>query len=347
MNRIRRIKHKVSNKHKVIIIIFIIVVLLFSIRYIYHAITTTSTDNAQIQSHIYPIISEVSGKIVELNIGDNETVRKGDTLLIIEQTQYINNVSKALANVENAKLQIEVAESNLEKSGKNLEAAIAKLEEIKAQNEAVYKEFRRKRNLFKNNAIPKASFDAISAKNKAAKAQEREQVAMVKITEISHEESELNSTMAEANFLEAEAILSNAKFELKNTYIIAPENGRTPNLKITIGQVISAGQILTELVGEKLWIIANYKETQIRHLEEGMDAIIEIDAFPRKEFKAKLVSRTNATGAKFALLPTDNATGNFVKIVQRIPVKFEFVDDEIYKIPIASGMSVTVIVENK
>ncbi|WP_196888848.1 HlyD family secretion protein [Aureivirga sp. CE67] len=338
---------KINGKYKIIILLFVILVILFSVRYIYHALTTTSTDNAQIQSHIYPIISEVSGKIVELNIGDNEFVEKGDTLMIIEQTHYANVLSEAEANLKNAELQINLTQNNLDKSVKHLEATLAKLEEVKAFNDAVFKEFKRKKNLYKSKAIPKAAYDAIYAKNKAAKAQIMEQKAVTKIAEINHEEAVVSHEISVVNFERAEAVFQDASFQYQNTFIIAPENGKTPELKIVEGQVIAPGQILTELVGNHLWVVANYKETQVKHLELNMDAIIEMDAFPDKEFKAKLVSFTNATGAKFALLPTDNATGNFVKIVQRIPVKFEFVDDEIYKVFSASGMSVTVTVEDK
>ena len=338
---------KKTNKYSVIVAIFMVVVVLFMIRYLYTAFTTTSTDNAQIQSHIYPVISQVSGKIVQLNIKDNEHVSKGDTLLVIEQIQYLNNLDRAMADVESAKIQIKITRSNLEKSAKNKTAVTARLEEVKATNEAIFKEYKRKRNLYNNKAISKAAFDKIFAKNKAAKAKGKAQEALVQIAEISYEESDLNASLAKANLLKAKALLGNVKFKLDNTFVIAPESGNTPEVKISEGQFISSGQILTELVGDKLWVVANYKETQIRNLTKDTEAIVKIDAFPNKEFKVKMSSMTNATGAKFALLPTDNATGNFVKIVQRIPVKFEFMDESIYKVPAVSGMSVTVIVEDK
>ena len=276
------------------------------------------TDDAQITGNIYPVIPRVPGKVVEVLAKDNQIVQKGDVLLRIDTSDY--------------QIRRDMAEAQLLKAQASVSAAQAEIVAAGATQTKLDADLRRSRNLQRQDVISRAELDAATAGATASSAQ--------------HSASEGQYKAALAQEKQAEAELKNAELQLSWTTVTAPEAGHVSKKNIQPGQYVAPGQQLIAIVGSgDLWVVANFKETQLTHMKPGQPVIVMVDAFPGKEFKGHIDSISAGTGAQFALLPPDNASGNFVKVTQRVPVKIVF--DEKPSLPLAAGMNVIVEVKVK
>ena len=276
------------------------------------------TDDAQITGNIYPVIPRVPGKVVEVLAKDNQIVQKGDVLLRIDTSDY--------------QIRRDMAEAQLLKAQASVSAAQAEIVAAGATQTKLDADLRRSRNLQRQDVISRAELDAATAGATASSAQ--------------HSASEGQYKAALAQEKQAEAELKNAELQLSWTTVTAPEAGHVSKKNIQPGQYVAPGQQLIAIVGSgDLWVVANFKETQLTHMKPGQPVIVMVDAFPGKEFKGHIDSISAGTGAQFALLPPDNASGNFVKVTQRVPVKIVF--DEKPDAPLAAGMNVIVEVKVK
>ncbi len=286
------------------------------------------TDNAQVKQHIVPVNSRVQGFIKEIRFEEYQEFKKGDTLAIIEDSEFRFRLAQAEADYYNAVSGKSAMATAINTTSSNIEAGDAAVAEAKVRMENAERDYIRYKNLFENDAVTKQQFDAMETNYVALKQRyealksQRQSTVLVK----AEQGDRLNQT--EAAIRLAEAALDLAKLNLSYTVIIAPCDGVTGRKKIQVGQLIQPGQTITDFVdsGSK-WVIANYKETQTANISVGNEVEIEVDAVPDVVFKGVVESVSQATGASFSLLPQDNSAGNFVKIEQRIPVKIIFTDD--------------------
>ena len=312
---------KASNPLRIIIAAVVIAVaLIWGGKALYHSFLYVETDNAQIEGDVYSVISRIPGKVQEVLANDNQQVHKGDTLIRLEVADYEVRRDIAAAAVESARASVIAAEAN---------AGAASATERKLNLD-----LRRNSTLRGQDVISQAEFDAIRAGAEASSAQHSSTVGQQK------------AAAAQLRLKEAE--LRNAELQLTYTNIIAPASGHISKKNIEPGQYVAPGQQLIALVGSSdLWVVANFKETQLEKIRPGLPVTIRVDAYPDKEFKGKVESLSSGTGAKFSLLPPDNASGNFIKVTQRVPVKIVFTEKPDKNHQLAAGMNVVVDIEIK
>ncbi len=276
------------------------------------------TDDAQIAGNIYPVIPRVPGKVVEVLTDDNKIVNKGDVLIKLDPSDY--------------QVKCDMANAQLLKARAAVSAAKAEVVAAAATQQKLDADLRRSRNLEQQDVISRAELDAVTASATASTAQH------------GAAKNQYKAAMAQEKL--AEAQLENAELQRSWTTVKAPANGQVSKKNVQPGQYVTPGQQLMAIVGSgELWAVANFKETQLEHMRPGQPVIIKVDAFPGKELKGHVDSISAGTGAQFALLPPDNASGNFVKVTQRVPVKIVF--DEKPDLPLAAGMNVIVEVKVK
>lgn len=286
------------------------------------------TDNAQVNQHIVPVNSRISGFIKEVRFDEYSHVKKGDTLVIIEDSEFRLHLAQAKADYQNAIAGKSVTGSSISTINNNIAVNEATIEEARILMENAEKDFYRYQNLLEQHAVTRQQYDGVKTNYEAMKAKyetlkrQRQSTALVR--------NELTQRLDQNNAgIElAQAALDLAYLNLSYTVITAPCNGYTSHKNIQVGQLVQPGQTMVEIVDESdVWVIANYKETQTANINEGMPVKISVDAIPNVTFNGVVKSLSASTGASVSLLPQDNSAGNFVKIEQRIPVRIEFTSD--------------------
>jgi membrane fusion protein (multidrug efflux system) len=304
------------------------------------------TNDAQVEEYINPITSRVGGFITSIKYEENQDVKKGDTLLIIDNSEYQLQQQEAEAALLNARAQIQVMESNTTTSSQSAAASQSQITAAKARLWKQQQDYNRYQRLFEVESATQQQLE--NAKTALEVARSDYQSAL---SNYQASLSKVNDVKAQRAVLQAEitrrqAMLNRNKLDIGYTVIKAPYNGKMGRRTIQQGQQIQIGQTLAFIVDQDAgkWVIANFKETQVRHMHVGEAAEIEADAFPGQKFRGKIVSLSPATGSRFSLLPPDNSTGNFVKIVQRIPVRIELLGDKRSIDILRAGMNTNVIV---
>lgn len=295
-----------------------------------------STDNAQLDADIIPIRTSVSGYVKKVYFADNQTVKKGDLLLEIDDTELKARVAQAEAALENAKSNLAAVRSNAKAVDDNANAAVFSsettaqtIQSAKAQLTRSKNNWNRVKNMFASKAATQAELDNATAEYEVASAQYEAAQKQFKASQA--QSSGVRSqalgqqsmiSLAEAMVRQREAELKLALTQLDYATVEAPCDGIVAKRSIEVGQFITIGSPLCSVIDNTtLWISANFKETQLEKMKIGQAVDIKIDAYPNMKLSGKLNSFVGATGAKFSLLPPDNSTGNFVKIVQRVPVR--------------------------
>ncbi|MBE9462294.1 HlyD family secretion protein [Dyadobacter subterraneus] len=305
------------------------------------------TEDAQIEEYINPVTSRVGGFIRDIRYEENQSVKKGDTLLIIDNREYQLGQEEAEAALLNAKAQISVLKSTVETSSKNATVNEGQIAAAKAKLWHQEQEFARYEKLLQVEAVTQQQFENAKTALEVAKAdyqsfQDTYKASLSKVNDI-----KVQQEVAEAEIKRREAILDRNKLDVSYTVVTAPYDGKMGRKTIQNGQMIQAGQTLAYIVDQQegKWVIANFKETQIRHMHTGQMVDIETDALPGEHFNGKIVSLSPATGSRFSLLPPDNSTGNFVKITQRIPVRILLTDAKTKIENLRAGMNAMVLVK--
>lgn len=283
------------------------------------------TNDAYVDQYIVPVSVRVSGYIKEVGFKEHQNVKKGDTLLVLDDREFKIKVEDAKAALLDAEAGAEILEAEIEVAKGNIDVAQADIEEAKAKHVHLEGDVRRYAELIKKNAISgsiKEQADSDLASNAARirslEAQKETYVAQL-ATLVSKRKS------AQALILMKKAALDIAMLDLEYTRICAPYDGYIGRRTIEPGEFVQAGQTIANFTdGKNKWVTANYKETQIASIREGQKVIIHVDAFPGETFNGTVSAISGATGSKYSLIPTDNSAGNFVKIRQRIPVRIEF-----------------------
>lgn len=321
------------------------------------------TDNAQLDAMITPVRSIVPGYVTAVKFTDNQQVKKGDVLIEIDNTDYKAKVAQAEAALESANAQLEIAKSgattaelNAAASSLNSQAAKDNIASAEARFNKSEKEMARIEKMLKDNAVTQQQYEGVKAEYETAKAQldmiKKQYEASSSQATGAHSQAEGQKSqimLAAAMVKQRTAELQLAKTQLDNTIIKAPFDCIISKKAVEVGQYMQPGSSVCAAVDyANLWVSANFKETQIEDMRPGQEIEIKVDAFPKAKVTGKLQSFGGATGAKFSLLPPDNATGNFVKITQRVPVRIQIVDyPQEMKGILLPGLSVSVDVHTK
>jgi len=337
---------KLTSKHIKVIIVLLVAVVGAGVYYYVHR-GEVSTDNASIEGRTVVISPKVQGYVRTLNIQDNQLVKAGDVLLEIDSTDYVVRRDRAKAALAAAQAAANASHSNLEtttvSAPSNAVAAMAQVASAEATWEKTFSDRQRMESLFSVGACSRQQFDEAIAIEKASRS------ALDKMRADLRSASTAPSVIAaakdtsqqfQAQVNQAEVDLVQAENDLANTKIIAPMDGRMTKRSVEIGTYVQVGQQLSSLVGTQLWVVANFKENQLEHIQPGQPVDIHIDAFPNVKLRGKVDSLQAGTGSHFSLFPAENATGNFVKIVQRVPVKIVFDSTPDSALHLGPGMSV-------
>ncbi len=286
---------------------------------------STFTDNAQVRQQIVPVNSRISGFIKEIRFNEYTQVKKGDTLVIIEDTEYRLRVAQAYSDLQNATSGKDATSSAISTTQNNLSVSDAALAEVKALLENAERDYERYSQLLADDAVTQQQYDAIKTKYFSLKAKYDVVLKQKQSTALVCEEQTHRLNQSDAGIELAKSAVELAELNLSYTIITAPCDGYTSRKSIQTGQLVQPGQLLLSIVdSEDVWVIANYKETQTSKMEVGQSVDIYVDAVPDVTFTGKIVSISQATGAQYSVIPQDNASGNFVKVEQRIPVKIAF-----------------------
>lgn len=285
------------------------------------------TDNAQIRQQIVPVNSRVQGYIKEIRFKEYGPVRKGDTLVIIDDADMRLRVAQARANYQTALAGMAVTDKNVVTASANVGVSAASVQEARIVMENAKADYMRYKALLEQGAVTRQQYDGMKtdyeAKNARYETLARQRNAAGSAADAARQGLSVN----EANIALAKAALETAELDLSYTVILAPCDGYASRLEIQTGQLVQPGQTLLDVVDTAdTWLTANYKETQLKHIHPGSDVEITVDALPDVTYHGKVVSISNATGASLSMLPQDNSAGNFVKVRQRVPVRIEFTD---------------------
>ncbi|WP_158828249.1 HlyD family secretion protein [Mucilaginibacter lacusdianchii] len=307
------------------------------------------TNDAQVEEYINPITSRVSGYIREIRYEENQDVKKGDTLLTIDNSEYQLQQEEAEAALLNAQAQLKALASNVQTSANASQVNQSQIAAAKARLWHQQQEYARYKRLYEAESATQQQLENVEtalnvARSDYQSALENYQTSLSRVND-----TRVQRAVLEAEIKRRQAVLNRNKLDVGYTIIRAPYDGKMGRRTIQQGQAIQAGQTLAFIVDQEAgkWVIANFKETQVRHMHIGQAAEIETDAFPGRKFKGSIISLSPATGSRFSLLPPDNSTGNFVKIVQRIPVRIRLTEARDVIDPLRAGMNANVIVRKE
>lgn len=286
------------------------------------------TDNAQIRRQIVPVISRVQGYIKEIRFNEYRPVKKGDTLIIIDDADMRLNVARARADYNNALAGKDVASGSVTSASANVAVSEASIAEAKVVMDMAATDLARYEKLLEQDAVTRQQYDGAHTDYEAKKARylmlSRQRSATSTVVDVNRR----RISQSDAGIELAKALLETAELNLSYTVITAPCDGYTSRKEIQVGQLVQPGQTLLDVVESgNVWVTANYKETQLQHIAPGSKVEIKVDAIPDVLFKGEVSALSTATGASLSLMPQDNSAGNFVKVRQRIPVRIEFSRD--------------------
>ena len=342
-------EQKKSKKKKAPLLILAIVLIsaaAFGINKYIYSMHHEDTDDAQVDTDISPVLSRVSGYVNEIRFEENQHVNKGDTLVKLDDRDLQIKVQQAQAALDNAMANISVSKANVGTAQANILSASSNVEAAKVRAWKATQDFNRYQNLFNDKAITEQQFEGAKAEKLAADAQLESITKQQSSASMQEQSASQQVTVAQSMIAQRQADLDFAKLQLSYANILAPASGLASKKNIQLGQFVNAGTPLFAVVSESgIYVMANFKETQFEKMKTGLPVDITADAFPNRTIPGTVYSFAPATGAKFSLLPPDNATGNFVKVVQRVPVKIKLSADKETMDKLRAGMSVRVSVK--
>lgn len=325
----------------VVLLILLAVIITSVIFYIRYRSTHILTDDAYIDGDIYPISSQIAGKVLEVKAHSNQSVEAGDVLVRLD-------TSDIEAELAVARLNLEVVTHQVAGQREAIEVVNAQIEALMAQKNLLDKEKDRFSSLLSKDHVARDEYDRVKAQWEAINAQ---------VTAAENQRKQIETTLGpvdpegrESAVQLAEAQVKRIDLKLDHAVIKAPVAGYVTRKNVTEGQVVGAGQPLLSVVPlTRLWITANYKETDLTLVKPGQKVSFKVDTYPGEKFTGEVESIMAGTGAVFSLLPPENATGNYIKVVQRIPVRIKIHDTDVKKYSFRIGMSVVpvVLVEEK
>jgi membrane fusion protein (multidrug efflux system) len=391
----RRAKKLAVNKKFVILGAVALVIALAILAYEVVTAGQETTDDAQIEADVVTLAPRVGGPISQVLVHENQQVKKGQLLVVIDESDYQAKLAQAEAELATAKAQAQAADAQVqvaEASAKGgfstakaavsgssvgvstasaqIAAARAQLAQAQANEHKAQLDLNRAKQLRAVNAIPQQQLDdalvgleAAHAQVEQAKAglqaateakamaQSRVAEAQGRLSQSQPVEEEVaaahaQAELAHARVLSAQAALTLAQNQLSYTHVVAPTDGELSSFNLQVGEMLQPGQSMGQLVPDEKYVVANFKETQITKMHPGDRVDISVDAYSHEELHGRVQSLSGGTGARFSLFPPDNASGNFVKVVQRVPVRIELVDPP-KGLPLKAGLSADVTVHTQ
>jgi membrane fusion protein (multidrug efflux system) len=341
---------EVPEKKKSKLLPFILIIIVggaafFGIKTYIFSLHHIETDDAQLEANISPVLPRTSGFVNEIHFEDNQRVHKGELLVALDDRDLKIKVDQTKAAIENASAMVAVARANVSSAQAAYEAVKANMQAATVRQWKADSDFTRYEKLLADKSVTQQQFDVVKAEKETATAQmeliQKQEESSLKQVDAMNQQV----AVAEAAVKQRQTELDYANLQLSYAKIYSPQEGVASKKNVQIGQFVQAGQTLFTVVNDSdIWVIANFKETQVAAMKIGTAIDVSVDAYKNKVVKAWLASFSPATGAKFSLLPPDNATGNFVKVVQRVPVKIKLkADAETMKL-LRPGMSVSVTV---
>jgi membrane fusion protein, multidrug efflux system len=305
-----------------------------------------STDDAFIDGYVTLVSPRVPGQITQLLIKDNQEVKAGDVLVEIDPRDYEASLSQAKADLTAASSQANQARAQVKVSEAKVAQAQAAVTAAEAEAQRANDDLKRYQSV-ESRAVSRSALDLAQAQARSANATLVAAYSQTNAAEAEVVLSEAGVATATAAAQQAEAKLQQAGLNLSYTKIIAPMDGRVTARTVQLGNYVQPGQALLALVPRDVWVVANFKETQLTYMKPGQPVELSVDAYPKRKFQGKVDSLQAGTGARFSLLPPENAVGNYIKVVQRVPVKIIFDEELPTNLDIAPGMSVVPIVKVK
>lgn len=289
---------------------------------------STFTDNAQVRRQIVPINARVQGYIKEIRFDEYTYVHKGDTLIIIDDAEYQLALAQAQAQVQNAQSGKSTVSASITTTASQINVNEASIEGTRVEMENAARDLDRYQALLNDKAVTPKQYDDARTKYESLKARYEMLCRQKQSTALTKNEKTQQLGQHDAGIELARAGVELAKLNLSYTVITAPVDGYTSRRNLQVGQLVQPGQTLLSIVDENdVWVIANYKESQTAKMKIGGKVKITVDAIPGKTYVGVIEAISNATGAQYSIVPQDNASGNFVKVEQRLPVKIRFTKD--------------------
>ncbi|MHB1313400.1 MAG: HlyD family secretion protein [Gemmatimonadaceae bacterium] len=335
------------NKRIIVIAAIAVAGLIWAGKTVLYNSTHESTDNAQVDGSIVPVLAKVGGFVTSISVVENQPVKGGDVLVRIDSSEYAVKVAQAQAEYEaasfvaggrgiagQAEAQMRGAESQRQVVGAQIDAARAQVAKAGA-------DLARAKELVAKQIVSRQALDAAQSAYDQATASLSAAERQARTADAQLSGAQAGAKLADARLAAARASLDNAKMQLAYTRVTSPLTGVVSRKQVEVGQLVAPGQpLLTVVDGEHTWITANFKETQLADVHVGLPVALDIDSYPGCNAEGKVESLGAATGARFALLPPDNSTGNFTKVVQRVPVRIAVTRDCGADRPLRPGMSV-------
>jgi membrane fusion protein, multidrug efflux system len=328
------------------VLLTVVVMAAVSVSWLINSRQRQTTNDAYVEGRIIRVSPKVSGQVVALHVDDNDLVKAGDVLLEIDPADYQAKVDQTTAAVSAAQSGIEQAKAAVLRAEAGIGEAQAALHAAGTEAKRRASDYRRYQAM---------GTDGISAQQleiaqyAAEAANDQQEAAAKKLVAVNAElnVAKTNVVTAEAQLSAAQAQLRFAQLQLQYTRIIAPESGRVTKKNVESGDFVGTAQPLLCIVPEERWVIANFKEVQLERMRVGQRVEVRVDSYPDMSLRAQVQSLQSGTGSRFQLLPPENATGNWVKIVQRLPVKITFDPDQDGVRLLEQGMSVQVAVDTR
>ena len=315
----------------------------------YRSAHFVETENAYVAGHVHPVSSRIAGIVTKVLIDDNQMVKEGDVIAELDPFDPRVKVEQIQAQIASAETQVLQADAQVAQVNAQASASLAQVKQAEAMLVRANQDAQRYSQLYTNQmkAVSKAELDAATAARASAQADvaARKDSAAAAKAQITAAASARDVLKAQIDVLKVQ--LKDAEQQLAYNKVLAPVSGRVGKRSVEVGQRVQPGQQLTALVQDNVWVTANFKETQLAKMQIGQPVHISVDALPGKELVGRVDSFSPASGNQFALLPADNATGNFTKIVQRVPVKITLKNEDLKALSgrLVPGMSVIAEVE--
>lgn len=306
------------------------------------------TDNATVQQHITPVNARVGGFIKEIRFNEYQPVRKGDTLVVIEDSEYRLQLAQAEANLQRELAGGDVTSSTIGVTRQNMSVSDAGVDEASVRLENARIDDQRYAQLLKTDAVTQQQYDKVHTAYLEAQAR-YEQAVRSRGTLAKTETAQAHRlTQNQAAVKVARAQIQLAKLNLSYTVIIATADGVVGKKDIHVGQLVQPGQTMASIVdNSELWVVANFRETQLPNIHVGSKVDMTVDAVPGVAFKGTVERISDATGSAYSMIPQDNATGNFVKVEQRVPVRIHLEADKKAQSKLRAGMNVVCVIKKQ
>ena len=337
-----------------VVAVVVVIALAWAVKTFIYSRGHETTDNAQVDGHIVPVLAKVGGDFTDGCVQDNDSVAKGKLLVRIDDAEYKVKLAQAEADLAAAqaaaggKQFTGQSQAAVATATGNRYAADAQIQAALANQQKANADLARMRDLVAKQIVSAQQLDAAQAAAASAAADVEALQRQASAAGGAVQNAQAGVRLAQARLQAEQAALDNAKLQLSYSSVTAPETGTISKKQVEVGQLVQPGQTLMSIVADTgTWVTANFKETQLAKMHVGQPVAFEVDAYPGCEAEGKVQSLSGATGARFALLPPDNATGNFTKVVQRLPVRIAVTKGCDAKRPLRPGMSVVAHVDTR